>query len=121
MPRLLWENLDDNDEKEYLEKWKDISQNQYNKSNLERNINLIESLQCFPDDEVVYQTGNINTLRVKTLMFLLRIYQKMLRNQPNLLLYMNIILNKAVMRVRSQLTSFKSPRFLTLVNPNLTP
>ena len=44
MPRMLWEKLDEDDKKEYLKKWKETSQNQSDKSHLERNINLIESL-----------------------------------------------------------------------------
>ena len=34
MPKLLWEKLDDDDKKEYLEKWKNISQHLHSKSTL---------------------------------------------------------------------------------------
>ena len=62
MPKMLWEKLDEDDKKEYLEKWKETSQNQGDKSHFERNINLVESLQSFPDDEEEYQERSVNNI-----------------------------------------------------------
>ena len=51
LPKLLWSKLSDRSQKEYLQKWKEFIKDNPNQRNHERNINLVESLRDFLEDD----------------------------------------------------------------------
>ena len=57
IPKLLWSKLPENSQKEYLQKWKDFVKSNPNQRNHERNINLVEALNDFQEQNDDIETN----------------------------------------------------------------